>query len=494
MTNPFIGSIIAVDCGEDGYIQGRLVSTNNQENTILIERPFKNGLPMSKKELKISTSKAREIKVVKRAQFECAGSEHCMDTASSSSEAVYKPMKLKNFNESTSSTRGNKKVPKSPLKANRLPKPPYHTSPSSSTQSSSLSPPEENLCDRREMNDVISSHPQSTPSRRNHSEPISPSRNYFRRNGRGGPSGIPQLDAVNGFKIKGNDKYLNTPLDRELLEKDFDFEANLALFDKDSIEDDTFEISESQDNYKNYENVTCDPTRIISWTGSTRPPKAYTAATLMNTKDGFQLPFLSGTDKEEYLKAAEVSIGSAVFNTTVADRLLMFVWNVIDRFEVMVEQMVVLGKQENLCLVSRFLQHISNRACQTIFYGCSLPVSYPFVRVVNDVNRLPLENVQLVVALDGSDSATKITSWLKKLPESTHFVTLENERNIRPNEHTLMIGTGTAGKNVDSNGGSSCEPAGDVGVADVGIPFAWMDEDSANALATSFATQSIVVL
>lgn len=48
-----------------------------------------------------------------------------------------------------------------------------------------------------------------------------------------GPCGIPALDEENFFPVFESNKELNLPINKAELETDFDFEANLALFDKD---------------------------------------------------------------------------------------------------------------------------------------------------------------------------------------------------------------------------------------------------------------------
>ncbi len=52
-----------------------------------------------------------------------------------------------------------------------------------------------------------------------------------------GPCGIPQLDKApgGGRTVAEGNRELNTPLDYDLMRTDFDFEANLALFDKQRV-------------------------------------------------------------------------------------------------------------------------------------------------------------------------------------------------------------------------------------------------------------------
>ncbi|VDK28941.1 unnamed protein product [Anisakis simplex] len=55
-------------------------------------------------------------------------------------------------------------------------------------------------------------------------------RRYYDR----GPCGIPELDMMNdNMHVKRGNRHLNRPINFDILNTDFDFEANLALFDKD---------------------------------------------------------------------------------------------------------------------------------------------------------------------------------------------------------------------------------------------------------------------
>ncbi|VDM39595.1 unnamed protein product [Toxocara canis] len=316
-----------------------------------------------------------------------------------------------------------------------------------------------------------------------------------------GPCGIPELDMMNDMRVKRGNRYLNRPVDFDVLNTDFDFEGNLALFDKDNLDDAKYKVPERRKiscNYKHYENIISDPSRVTSWTRIDGNRSAYLASRFETASDGSRIPFLSFSDKQQYLKAAEMSIGSDVFHALVADRLFMFLCVIIERFEILVSQVVVVGAQQcNPLLVQRFVQDLSNRACRTVVYDYYLPQKLPHVRTVRDPRKLPFTDVQLVVVLDDGCSSDDLAMWFKQLPSTTHSICLETEHCVCPNEHVLMLGTG-----VDSNSqaaqfastSAKKEKRGLLAVSDIGIPFTWLDDDSAACLAESFATRVLLVL
>ncbi|VDO64530.1 unnamed protein product [Onchocerca flexuosa] len=49
------------------------------------------------------------------------------------------------------------------------------------------------------------------------------------------------------------------------------------------------------------------------------------------TIDGQLIPLLKPCDKEKFLQRAEPYLGSDMFHVMIADRLMMFIWKIIDR-------------------------------------------------------------------------------------------------------------------------------------------------------------------
>nr|CAD2160259.1 unnamed protein product [Meloidogyne enterolobii] len=100
-----------------------------------------------------------------------------------------------------------------------------------------------------------------------------------------GPTGIPTIDCINGYRGYGDkNNFVDTmgdPLDYETLNTDFDFAANLALFDKAAftkqIDHVALGLNSSGSNSRNYnhdENVLLDSSRVISWTTNNLAPSS----------------------------------------------------------------------------------------------------------------------------------------------------------------------------------------------------------------------------
>lgn len=60
-------------------------------------------------------------------------------------------------------------------------------------------------------------------------------------------------------------------------------------------------------NYKHYENIVSDPSRVTSWTRVNGARHAYVASRIETASDGSRIPFLSFADKQDYLKVGECS-------------------------------------------------------------------------------------------------------------------------------------------------------------------------------------------
>uniref|UniRef100_A0A1I8ESL2 DFDF domain-containing protein n=1 Tax=Wuchereria bancrofti TaxID=6293 RepID=A0A1I8ESL2_WUCBA len=291
-----------------------------------------------------------------------------------------------------------------------------------------------------------------------------------------GHSGILESDAIGqNNRDKKTNEDLIKPIDFDLNE-DFDFEKNLEIFrnyEKNTNISEQKEILAlgthfSQKNYEHFENIISDPSRVTSWT--TRTCDQFTAARFEKTMDGQRIPFLKPCDKEKFLQRAEPYLGSDIFHVMIADRLMLF--------EIMVSQMVVLDSAAvNTFLTTMFLRHISNRACQTIVYSCLLgQYNLPHVLQVHDVQELPKHDVQLIVVL-GPLLLESVKEWIKNLWPPVHLICIEKPPELIKNEHILM----------QKNSG------GLRGIADIGIPFAWMDADSVAYLSRAFATQNIIL-
>lgn len=309
-----------------------------------------------------------------------------------------------------------------------------------------------------------------------------------------GQCGIPELDDLEKMHINKNNEELTKPIDFDLNE-DFDFEKNLEIFRNyeeagDAADSMTAAKARfSHVNFPHYANIISDPLRVTSWT--TKVHDTFTASRIEKTLDGQRIPFMRFSEKEKFLRKAEPYLGSDMFHVLVADRLLMFIWSVIDRFGIMVGQVVVIDSAAvNTFLTTMFLRHISNRACKTVVYSCLLgQYNLPHVDQVHEVGNLPKVNVQLVVAV-GPVLLRCVRDWIKQLPSGTHLICIEQPLDVIKNEHILMIGVGT---DPDDDEKRQKSPGCLRGVVDIGIPFAWMDAESAACLSRTFATQTIAL-
>uniref|UniRef100_A0A915C5L0 DFDF domain-containing protein n=2 Tax=Parascaris univalens TaxID=6257 RepID=A0A915C5L0_PARUN len=492
MSSYCIGSVISLDCANGICVQGRLAAVDPSANSISIERPFKNGRPMGQRIFTLPVAEVTNVKILK------------LDESSQGSEPNSQIAKVAS-NETTKESTLGKQSTNGVLQDRKQI---HQSTPSSScAQSGSSSPNTVNSVSSKPEKKLIcangGAHRVGGSSRHfsRACASVSPVTHYgTRRYHHRGPCGIPELDMMHDMRVKRGNRHLCRPVDFEVLNTDFDFEGNLALFDKDNLNDADNEEPEgpkTSHNYKHYENVVSDPSRLTSWTRVNGARHAYIASRIETASDGSRIPFLSFADKQDYLKAVEMSLGSDVFHALVADRLFMFLCSLLSRFAILVNQLVVLSTpHSNALLLQKFLQHLSNRACKTIVYDHYLPQKLPHVRCVRDPRRLPLNDVQLVVVLDGQFSNGDIGIWLKQLPHTTHAISVEAERTPCRNRHVLMLGVGTDPKTP----GAQSAPTNDeknshlMAVADIGTPFTWLDDESATCLAESFATRLLVVL
>uniref|UniRef100_A0A0R3RKB1 ULP_PROTEASE domain-containing protein n=1 Tax=Elaeophora elaphi TaxID=1147741 RepID=A0A0R3RKB1_9BILA len=537
-----VGQVVTLNMRNGKCIQGRIKYVDVDERIVLVERPFLNGKPMGGYERKFPISsilsfrvldietETRDSKVtseraiiksmctpdvaVTAKEIKARPIEHSMNAQKSTtvfhstceyprkttkhSEVVHRSNFEKETIEATTSAHKNSAktdtviVPNAPLHANQQQQSPY----SSHSGSSCSSPITKSLAklDRGRRSHIAggkffpanSGEPKSLPC------VVGPPHKGRRSRGH---TGIPESDAVGqNNRDKKTNEDLIKPIDFDLNE-DFDFEKNLEIFknyEKNAISEQR-EISAmgtqfAQKNYEHFENIISDPSRVTSWT--TKTHDQFVAARFEKTMDGQRIPFLKFCDKEKFLQRAEPYLGSDMFHVMIADRLMMFIWSIIDKFEIMVSQMVVLDSAAvNTFLTTMFLRHVSNRACQTIVYSCLLgQYNLPHVLQVHNVQQLPKHDVQLVVVL-GPLLLGSVKEWIKNLWPSVHLVCIEKAPELIKNEHVLMVGVGT-----DNDESLKQKNSGSLrGVADVGIPFAWMDVDSAACLSRAFATQNILL-
>ncbi|KAK6105546.1 hypothetical protein QQG55_20655 [Brugia pahangi] len=514
-----VGQVVTLYMRNGKCIQGRIKSVDSDNQIVLVERPFLDGKPMGGLERKFPISsilsfrildvrtETRNGKVISEGitaesidapdngasakGSKARSAEHSMNIQKPLIElhaAGDFPSKAAKHIRSAQRTNFKKGSGKASTSTHKniattdtatilaFSNPSLHTnqqqSPCSSPSGSSCSSPITKALSKLNSKPGTHSGGKRFPANCNEPKllPCSAGQSHKARRNRG-HSGILESDA---FGQNNRDKKTNEDLIKPIdfdLNEDFDFEKNLEIFrnyEKNANISEQKEISAlgtqfSQKNYEHFENIISDPSRVTSWT--TRTNDQFTAARFEKTVDGQRIPFLKPCDKEKFLQ-------------------------VTFKFEIMVSQMVVLDSAAvNTFLTTMFLRHISNRACQTVVYSCLLgQYNLPHVLQVHDVQELPKHDVQLIVVL-GPLLLESVKKWIKNLWPPVHLICIEKPPELIKNEHILMVGVGT--DNSDSLKQKNSD--GLRSIADIGIPFAWMDADSAACLSRAFATQNIVL-
>ncbi|KAM3722244.1 Tryptophan synthase alpha chain [Dirofilaria immitis] len=514
-----VGQVVTLNLKNGKCVQGRIKSVNANKRTVLLERPFLNGKPMGEREKIFQINSIHSFRILnteaetpnKKAISEktiesttthddavavCAASD-CPSKTTKHEEAVHQVnSKKKQVEEITNACKNIAITDTTAVRELNVHQ--QQQSPCSSPSGSSCpSPMVKPLSKLRHGHGTRISNGKNVSSINGESKslPVVAVPIHKGRRNRG-PNIISESDAtVQHNRDKKTNEGLIKPIDFDLNE-DFDFEKNLEIFrnyEKNANISEQKEMSAvgtlfAQKNYEHFENVISDPSRVTSWT--TKTHDQFVATRLETTVDGQLIPLLKPCDKEKFLQRAEPYLGSDMFHVLIADRLMMFIWRIIDKFEIMVSQIVVLDSAAvNTFLTTMFLRHISNRACQTVVYSCLLgQYNLPHVLQVHNVQELPKDGIELVVVL-GPLLLESVKEWIKNLGSSIHLVCIEKVPELVKNEHVLMVGVGTDhdGCLKQKNSDNLCC------VADIGIPFAWMDADSATSLSSAFSTQNIVL-
>lgn len=352
-----------------------------------------------------------------------------------------------------------------------------------------------------------------------------------------GPSGNPVLDALNHYKGIGrrNKNDLAEPIDFDL-DSDFDFAENLKLFEKDVDDDEYYETVEKlkvSQNFAHYENIIEDENRVTSWTnlkarsglvktGASQQPEKkanfqVTAVSFEKSMNGDPIPAISPNEKKEFLSECKSSLGEAVFDTIVSDRIFQWVSEIQMSHGDSHGTIVLLASASNsVRSIRRLLTHFDKRR-----YNCHLFGKYPgehfdHVNVVNDVKQLPRE-VPIICILS-SEINDDVECWLRAQSNgsSTHYVCIESVPSIlEPSQcHLLQFGCATNGlRHVErkipaiTRGGITFEKLCqgkmheetssiliDSAIADLGSSSNWFDDLSAKFISTAFATTFLIRL
>ncbi|KAE9414259.1 hypothetical protein Angca_000497 [Angiostrongylus cantonensis] len=514
-----------VDCGEFGYYQGRLISVDAEAKDIVLASAFREGVPLGKN-VTLNGAQIVSLKVLKAAhQVE----PQVASTSSSRADKKERAQKGKAVEQNgtvlprskssvESAVRRYFPTNSSPLavvqnKATIVESQRKASSLSSSSEegqgaeaSNSARQTTRNHKVRRSESEYAHSGPlpvSETPRFRRF-EPQAPfPRDVFtgkvkNRSRAKGPSGNPLLDSK---KLRGKVASVNNelikPIDFDLLNTDFDFDANLEQFKKEDFDDEYYETVEKQkisQNFAHYENIIDDPDRCISWTnmcgsngiigqvdasGKAAPERhspqlrsiSFCPSSYETTYDGFLVPVLDAALKKKYLQECCTLFGPDVFYYLVADRLIMW------------------------------LIDVSGRA-RTVLHGKCTTSGLGLVSTVDRVSALPF--TPMVIVMLGDDISAETQQWLRK-QTTAHVVSLEScpsgvdYRKV----HVLMLGVLTSGmycalaKSQPQLGKTSfaelCATVEankfiDSAVCDVGAPFSWIAEDGKASLLQAFST------
>ncbi|KAK6040184.1 hypothetical protein COOONC_22311, partial [Cooperia oncophora] len=416
MTN-CIGSVISVDCGEFGYYQGRLISLDAESKDIVLGSAFKEGIPLGKN-VTLNGAQIVSLKVLKPAQQ--VAEAHKKDVQKSNGvkqngSIVHRSKSTIEFSSMDASSQNRNRVgglqarssttmQSKPIRAAVQRKPSSVSS--TSEEGQNINPDVSSKARRRSRrvrrseSEHIHSHPlgvSETPHFRSFEPQVPLPREVLvakvkNRGKTKGPSGNPLLDSkkLHGRIANGNDELVK-PIDFDLLNTDFDFDANLEQFKRENEEDEYYETVEKQkmsQNFAHYENIIADPTRVTSWTnvlggsnhiGNSDQTNATTGSAMERrspptrsisfcpsgyetTYDGFPLPVLDVALKKKYLSECCSAMGSDVYYYMVADRLIMWLIDVVGRLGITLDRTVVLASSTTpLRLVDRILSHLDNR-------------------------------------------------------------------------------------------------------------------------------------
>jgi len=218
MSEDWVGCRVSLDCGGLGFFQGVICRINLGEQTVTIEKPFQNGLACKFPEITLNATDIQDLKILK--SREEVQSESAEQTGSSVVQLVRKKSKqpvAENLkNGSGASVAKDLKTGAKPGKVQPL------------------------------MSTTVPHHIVSSVNR------ASPRFNNARASPKGGGGGYDQGGYRSRTYSEGGERGVRTPIrmrqkdedcfgsalneeEKKLIEEDFDFEKNLAMFDKDMV-------------------------------------------------------------------------------------------------------------------------------------------------------------------------------------------------------------------------------------------------------------------
>ncbi|KAI1722377.1 enhancer of mRNA-decapping protein 3 [Ditylenchus destructor] len=229
-TKEFRGCLILIQDKDGGFYEGIVLSVDAIQKLITIEKPLRDGVPLSDPNLTLPASQVYDLKVLRCRQL-----------------AKCEPLKCRDIVQTNP-------IQRNPLRA-VLSKDKNNSNVKSNSQARL------NLQENR--GGLQESKRKKKTSNKNSANVRRPSPSTANA-----PSGNPMLDSANGYSSQFKSAKaagFAQPIDFKQMDIDFDFESNLALFDKNELSSSSSTIG-SQDNFRHDENVLNDPSRIISWT------------------------------------------------------------------------------------------------------------------------------------------------------------------------------------------------------------------------------------
>lgn len=567
MDDKHIGSVISAETSDGSVYQGKLTTLDAHNGNVTMANVIKDGLPLNRC-ITLSSSDISRLKVIRVATQMASVPPVQIPLYSALTAKKQKPLK-KSADSTISSTSiassSISSIPTSSSNNRQMVLPPKSKGKSPKKFVASVEKLFEQHSEQR-----ASPPKQPTPSKKQNRQ--SPKRNGFSHvtdeisetplfknfepqvpnpkvlsaitpNGgkcskKQGPSGNPVLDALNHYKGIGrrNKNDLSEPIDFDL-DSDFDFAENLKLFEKDQDDDEYYENVEKlkvSQNFAHYENIIDDENRITSWTnlkarsglvksGGT-PQKLennthfqVTGVSFEKSMNGDPIPAISVHEKKEFLNACKESLGEAVYDTIVADRIFQWVSEIqISHGDTLGTIVLLASASNSVRSIRRLLTHFDKRR-----YNCHLFGKYPgqrfdHVNVVDDVKQLPRE-VPIICVLS-PEVNDDVECWLRAQSNgiSSHYICVESVPSILDASrcHLLQFGCATNGlRHVErkvkavTRGGITFEKLCqgkmreetssvlvDSAIADLGSPSNWFDEVSARFIATAFATNFLIRL
>jgi len=221
MSNDWVGCRVSLDCGGLGFFQGVICRINLNDQTVTIEKPFQNGLPCKFPEITLNATDIQDLKILKSKE-ELENESAASQPSSSVVQLVKKKSKqavadhLKSGSDNNSSSRDNKSSSKSgkiqPLMSNNVPP---------------------HIINNHNRGSPRFSNARASPKGGNYDHNSYRSRTFSEGGVRTPTRGERQRQKDEDcFGLGGS--ALNEE-EKRLIEEDFDFEKNLAMFDKDLV-------------------------------------------------------------------------------------------------------------------------------------------------------------------------------------------------------------------------------------------------------------------